>query len=152
MSTYQVIPFDWSYGAALLDNLCTKDLEEVSLNGHTPIQAVLMGTLLGPTYIALQDSRPIGVFGATYMGSLWGLFTRLDIGAKREVARQAPFWVRRLMQETRRPILFNRTLASHRTVHKWLKRIPEATVEEPHMESMWVHFEVKEKASASVHP
>jgi len=150
MSRYQVVDFDWRYAHHLAENLSAKDMEELTLGELSPVQTLIAGQCMGRCYIGLEDGIPICVFGATYTGSIWALFTDLSFSARKEIAKQAPRWVRQLLRETGRFTLRNRTLSTNHTVLKWLAHCECFRMEEPDPDSRWVHFDTIDKGALAL--
>lgn len=144
---YHIRPFSWELCRQLAPKLRQSDVDECLLSGMSVMGAMVTGALSGPTYLAMDGEYPVGIFGATYQGYIWGFCADLPLSAARAFLPAAPALIRHLREQTGKARLMNRVPKSARTNIAWLRRtgcfefIPEVLSYEGADD--WVHFQTR---------
>lgn len=124
MAALTAIPLTWEHCVALAPRISHEDTLECLAMGHTPIQALAGGCMLGEGFAVIRSDSytPVGAFGWTTEGTIWSLWSELSPKESAQVLRDTGQWVRTLVMRSPFEELHNHVATANGRALKWLRR------------------------------
>lgn len=113
----------WQGCLEIASDIRPGDRLECEVLGHTPLHALAMGLLCGPSFGIYREGYCIGAYGInTQAGTIWSLWSeRIKWLDGIEVLREVPRWVAALVALSGRTQLHNYVDTRNKVALEWLQ-------------------------------
>lgn len=113
----------WDGCVHLAENIREGDRLECEGSGHTPLEALALGLMTGPSFgVYRADGTCVGAFGCNAgLGTIWSLWGSLTWQESFIVLRSTPLWVRQLVYLAGRQRLCNYVDIRNKDALEWLR-------------------------------
>lgn len=145
MPRLTAVPLTWEHCEALAGRIADEDTSECLAMGHTPLQALAGGCMLGEGFAVIRaDSfTPVGAFGWTTEGTIWSLWAELSPKESVQVLRESGVWVRTLVLRSPFDALHNHVATANRRALKWIRTTGAFWIDDPEPTADFLYFETR---------